>query len=58
MSVDMDALVAVEEMGGHFRGRCVKCGRLSWRWWKWEHVELWFVRHLCEPRKMTSTGLK
>lgn len=54
----MDALVAVEEMGGHFRGRCVKCGRLSWRWWKWEHVELWFVRHLCEPRKMTSTGLK
>jgi len=58
--VDKECLIPVEVDGPpvFHRGQCTKCGRKSWRWYKWSHVELWFERHLCEPRKMTRTGLK
>jgi hypothetical protein len=40
-------LKEIETSSTNFRGQCTICGRKSFRWGKWQHVEAWHKKHKC-----------
>ncbi len=56
---DASHLVRIEtEKPWNFRGQCTSCQKKSNRWSCWDHVELWFNRHVCQPRKQRERKQK
>ena len=40
-------LIRVENSPHVYRGKCLACGKLSYRWGRWKHVEDWHRKHKC-----------